>query len=278
MPSSKTIADLKTKFLKPALTSHYEVKIPLGSLPAGIQDIVGALDEDDLNLSCIETSLPGSSLATFEVKNDYTGVTERLAHRRMYDDRIDFTFLVDAEKYFAIRIFEKWIRYIAGEDVDREDGETQITTRGVNYHYRIRYPGTGSDTTGYRCTDGLKITKFEKDMRNSLTYEFIGAYPISISSMPVSYEASSLLKCTVSMSYLRYVMTELVNPDPNPAIKPKAAQADKENTQELPVAQQNASDIIQATSGRDKDGNIGSGNIDSATGEVMESIEQQQSS
>ena len=268
MPSSKTIADLKTKFLKPALTSHYEVKIPLGSLPAGIQDIVGALDEDDLNLSCIETSLPGSSLATFEVKNDYTGVTERLAHRRMYDDRIDFTFLVDAEKYFAVRIFEKWMRYIAGEDADRQDGET-ITTKGVNYHYRVRYPGTGSDTTGYRCTDGLKIIKFEKDMRNSLTYEFIGAYPISISSMPVSYESSSLLKCTVSMSYLRYVITELISPDPTPSIPPQATKADKENTQPLPVPQQKASDVIQNT------GPEGEGLYDSATGERMLSTEQQ---
>ena len=274
MPSAKTIADLKTKFLKPALTSHYEVTIPLGSLPEGVKSIVGTLDQADLNLSCMETSLPGSSLATFEVKNDYTGVTERLAHRRMYDDRIDFTFLVDAEKYFAIRIFEKWMRYIAGEDVDRQDGET-LTTKGVNYHYRVRYPGTGSDTTGYRCVDGLKITKFEKDMRNSLTYEFIGAYPISISSMPVSYESSSLLKCTVSMSYLRYVMTELINPDLTPTIKPQSTKADEENTQELPVAQQKASDVIQSTSGRDKDGNFGSGNIDSATGELMITTEEQ---
>jgi len=271
MPSSKTIADLKTKFLKPALTSHYEVNIPL---PEGIKSIVGTLDQADLNLSCMETSLPGSSLATFEVKNDYTGVTERLAHRRMYDDRIDFTFLVDAEQYFVIRIFEKWMRYIAGEDSDRQDGET-ISTRGLNYHYRVRYPGTGADTTGYRCMRGLKITKFEKDMLNSLTYEFVGAYPISISSMPVSYEASSLLKCTVSMSYLRYVMSESIKPDPTPDIPPQATKADKENTQELPVAQQNASDVIQSTSGRDANGNFGSGNIDSATGELMITTEEQ---
>ena len=268
MPSSKTIADLKTKFLKPALTSHYEVKIPLGSLPAGIQDIVGALDEDDLNLSCIETSLPGSSLATFEVKNDYTGVTERLAHRRMYDDRIDFTFLVDAEKYFAIRIFEKWMRYIAGEDADRQDGETQ-TVVGPNYHYRVRYPGTGADATGYRCMRGLMITKFEKNMRNTLNYEFIGAYPISISSMQVSYESSSLLKCTVSMSYLRYVITELISPDPTPSISPQATKSDKNNTQPLPVPQQKASDVIQNT------GPEGEGLYDSATGERMLSTEQQ---
>jgi hypothetical protein len=265
MPSAKTIADLKTKFLKPALTSQYEVTIPLGSLPEGVKSIVGTLDQADLNLSCMETSLPGSSLATFEVKNDYTGVTERLAHRRMYDDRIDFTFLVDAEKYFAIRIFEKWMRYIAGEDANREDGETQ-TTLGQNYHYRIRYPGTGGDTTGYRCMRGLKIVKFEKDMLNSLTYEFIGAYPISISSMPVSYEASSLLKCTVSMSYLRYVMTELISSTPATTIKPQAAKADEENTQELPVAQKNESKV------QDNPGNTaGEGtafvSTDSATGD-----------
>ena len=265
MPSSKTIADLKTKFLKPALTSHYEVNIPL---PEGIKSIVGTLDQADLNLSCMETSLPGSSLATFEVKNDYTGVTERLAHRRMYDDRIDFTFLVDAEKYFAVRIFEKWMRYIAGEDADRQDGETQ-TVVGPNYHYRVRYPGTGADATGYRCMRGLMITKFEKNMRNTLSYEFIGAYPISISSMQVSYESSSLLKCTVSMSYLRYVMTELISPAPATTIKPQATQADKENTQPLPVPQQKASDVIQNT------GPEGEGLYDSATGERMLSTEQQ---
>jgi hypothetical protein len=61
--------------------------------------------------------------------------------------------------------------------------------------------------------------------------------------MPVSYESSSLLKCTVSMSYLRYVMTEVVKPDPTPTIKPQAAKADKENTQELPVAQANESKV-----------------------------------
>lgn len=272
MPSPKTINQLKTKFLKPALTSHYEVKIPLGSLPAGIKDIVGALDEDDLNLSCIETSLPGSSLATFEVTNDYTGVTERLAHRRMYDDRIDFTFLVDAEKYFAIRIFEKWMRYIAGEDADRQDGETQ-TVVGPNYHYRVRYPGTGADATGYRCMRGLMITKFEKNMRNTLNYEFIGAYPISISSMPVSYESSSLLKCTVSMSYLRYVITELISPDPTPFIPPQATKADKNNTQELPVAQKKESKVVIQNTGPQ-----GEGLYDSATGEFIASTAQQQSS
>ena len=47
------------------------------------------------------------SLATFEVNNDRTGVTERHVHRRMFDDRIDLTFYVDAGKYLPIKFFEK---------------------------------------------------------------------------------------------------------------------------------------------------------------------------
>ena len=38
-----------------------------------------------------------------------------------------------------------------------------------------------------------------------MTYiSFVRAFPIAVASMPVSYDASSLLKCTVSMTYIRY--------------------------------------------------------------------------
>ena len=78
----------------------------------------------------------------------------------------------------------------------------------------------------------LEITKFEKNLeakRGSadrirraipLTYSFINAYPLSISSMPVSYDASSLLKCNVSFTYSRY-SARPANPDANdPLINP----------------------------------------------------------
>ena len=62
----------------------------------------------------------------------------------------------------------------------------------------------------YACS-GMKITKFESDTYtktgNSLTYNFIKAFPIAINSMPVSYDSSQLLKCTVSMTYIRYTLT-----------------------------------------------------------------------
>ena len=60
---------------------------------------------------------------------------------------------------------------------------------------------------------GLEITKFEKNLNSKdpvrgrtrpLTYTFIDAFPKAISSMPVSYEASDLLKCSVTFAYTRY--------------------------------------------------------------------------
>ena len=66
--------------------------------------------------------LPGSSVATLEINNDRSGVTERHAHRKFFDDRIDFTFYVDVENYLPILFFESWIDYVSGA------GTTQIVT------------------------------------------------------------------------------------------------------------------------------------------------------
>ena len=271
------IKGLRTKILAPALTSHYEVKIPRataeqlsgnakGSLNKILDPILGADGQENLNISCSETNLPGSSIATFEVKNDYAGVTERYAHRRMYDDRIDFTFYVDSNQYMAIRFFESWMKFVTGEAGTRTDGDTRELTN-PGYHYRMNFPET------YRCERGLKIIKFERNYQSSLEYEFIGAYPISVSSMPVSYDSSNLLKCSVSMTYLRYVMKEITqaNKTPQPAVSTQ--KADKVNTQEPPVAQKNESktqqNVIQNT------GPEGEGLYDSATGARLLSTEQQ---
>ena len=272
MPSNRTIAQIKSGLLRPALTSHFEVQIPVGSgnlntLLKGIVPDVGV--QDILNISCSDASLPGSSIATFELQNDFTGTTERYAHRRMYDDRIDFTFYVDAEKYTPIRFFERWMRFVTGESGPRADGSS-LELKDTRYHYRMNFPEE------YRC-EGLKIRKFERDYKtelpkhgySSLEYEFIGAYPVSVSSMPVSYDSSSLLKCSVSMTYLRYVITEITQARQQPDTSVPTQKADKSNTQELPVAQEKASDVIQNT------GPQGEGLYDSATGERLLSTEQQ---
>ena len=210
MPIVRNIADIKSNLLHPALTSHFEVTIPR---PPGLTDNYLTANglpsytglQEQLNLMCSEATLPGSNLATFEINDNFHGVTERHAYRRIYDDRIDLTFYVNADNYMPIRYFEIWMKYISGESVSAGGG--MLSSKNSNYFYRVNYPDK------YMAT-GLQVIKFERtgDTKNEryiskpLIYEFINSYPISVASMPVSYDSSSLLKCSVSLSYIRYLM------------------------------------------------------------------------
>lgn len=208
-----SVGDIKSRILRPSLTSQYIVNISppkTGFISPRVDAQNPTRRYDRLSIACVEASLPGSSLATLDIDNDYAGVSEKHGYRRIYDDRIDFTFFVDADDYYSIRFFEAWIAYVVNEQRNGFDLP--------NYTYRVNFPGKppGKETGGYYAND-LSITKFEKDFDipklsrgtgKFLTYKFINAFPISIGSMPVSYEQSSLLKCNVSFSYSRYMIDE----------------------------------------------------------------------
>ena len=239
-PRGRSLSEVKAKLLNPATTSHYQVMIGdpfqsgppgVGGFNAGIADfseylrrqglteIGGSLPidkRDKLNLLCCDTALPGSNFATTELLNDSTGVTERHVHRRIFDDRIDLTFYCDAVEYLPIRYFEAWMQFIGNEKMDNKNPQ---------FFYRMRFPN--------QYKGSLEITKFEKNLeakRGSadrirraipLTYTFINTYPISIASMPVSYESSSLLKCRVSMTYSRYTTTPGNSDASDPVLNPR---------------------------------------------------------
>jgi hypothetical protein len=201
-PRVRDVSFIKTKLMQPALTSHYEVYInPPPEAKSFIDKSGFPFDMTDLLLiSCSDASLPGSSLTTHELNNDFTGVTQRHAYRRLYDDRVDFTFYVNStsrpgQGYDQIRYFEAWMRYISGEQIANSDDITNF--------YRIKYPKQ------YK-SPFISITKFERDLGSGRTsgrmvYKFINAFPISVGSMPVSYDSSQLLKVSVSFTYDRYV-------------------------------------------------------------------------
>ena len=208
-----SITEIRSRafLLQPALTSNFEVYIKaLSKADEFIKSSGGGVFggvEERLLIGCSEASLPGSSLATHELNNDVTGITQRHSYRRLYDDRADFTFYVTAGKgkeYEQIKYFERWIMYISGEQ--------EATAEDVTYPYRSAWP------EDYKTS--IYITKFERDAQakkgfknpinggltsGQLVYTFFNAFPISISSMPVSYDSSSLLKCTVSFTYDKYV-------------------------------------------------------------------------
>ena len=197
-PNRVSTSSLKSRILHLAQTSVYQVKMqPPSTVVAflGERNFNYYGDGQDVELKCSEATLPGTSLATHDVTNDFAGVTEKMAYRRIYDETIDLTFYVD-NNYDTIEFFDGWVDYIAnGSFTDRG------TMKDPTAFYRMNYPDT------YKSN--IYLTKFEKDVgRNrskQLNYTFVNAFPISVGAMPVSYGPSDTLRCTVSFSYMRYI-------------------------------------------------------------------------
>jgi hypothetical protein len=215
-PSIKSNFQIKEKLLRPALTSNYQCWF---NPPAPViswlteKGLNFTINKELISLSCSEASLPGSSFMTNEITDDYTGITERHAYRRAYDDRVDFTFYVDHGRsdgnYNVLWFFEKWMQYIVNEQ-----DALGLDTR--QFYYRIRFPEQ------YQ-TDNLFINKFERDFKGQyLQYKFMQAYPISLNSIPVSYDSSQLLKVTVSFTYTRYLTKRSNNELPQEPNQPTA--------------------------------------------------------
>jgi len=194
-----TMQDVKEKLGKLSITNQYQVNF--SSLKKTITDYLEIIGLDnakeflsrDAGILCSEASLPASAFATGEVKDNFMGIPQEFAHTRLYTD-IDFTFYVDQD-YTLLRIFEGWMDYIAsGADSDG----IGVGQRG--FYRRFKYPND------YKC-DTMSITKFEKNLGRTLLYEFVNAFPKSITPIPVTYGTADLLKVTVSFNYDRYVVT-----------------------------------------------------------------------
>lgn len=154
-----------------------------------------------VGIMCAEATLPTSSFATSEVKDNYQGINQQFAHTRIYVDS-DFSFYVDSD-YNVLKFFEGWMDYVAGDDNFK--GITR--TDDVNYYRRLNYPMNRDNKIGYK-SGSLTITKFEKnlDPKKSITYEYVNAFPKSMTSIPVQYGGADLVKVNVQFAYDRYRM------------------------------------------------------------------------
>ena len=212
-PRPYKTSELKSRITNLAQTSVYQLKI---QPPAGLFSLLKETGRDldynrageNLELLCDSAVLPGSSFATHEPTNDYAGVTERMAYRRMYDGTLDLSFMVD-RNYNVIEMLDGWLDFISGVGIT--GSRSAYKSRHVNY--RMTYPEQ------YRTE--LFLTKFEKDVSypddfgdviegvldppKQLLYTFVGAFPSSVTSTPVSYGPSDVLRVNVSFSYMRYV-------------------------------------------------------------------------
>ena len=181
-----------------AQTNHFQVTF--SSLRPSVESYLrDYLKVDDIRnflsrragILCDSASLPTTAYATAEVRDNFMGVPQQFAHTRIYTD-LDFSFYVD-EDYNLLKIFEGWMEYISS------GANTSTLQDDRAYFRRMRYPDS------YKC-DTMYITKFEKNYRRRLDYQFINAFPKSITSIPVSYGSAEVLKVTVSFNYDRYIM------------------------------------------------------------------------
>lgn len=203
-PVPQKVSDLKQKILNPSLTSHYLMNITPPGI-GGQMFEMGAFyntntNFDSIEIACSEASLPGSSLATIDISNDYRGISEKHAYRRLYDDTINFTFYVDAtagKEYYVIKFFEAWMAYIT----NLRFPDIQKST----YDYRVKFPES-------YYARAMSIQKFERNFGSlsdeqkpsPMKYEFYNAYPLNLNSIPVSYDGSEVLKCSVDFTFSRY--------------------------------------------------------------------------
>ncbi len=216
LPNKVSTSAIKSRILNIAQTSVYRVRL---QPPAPVQDFlrdapidqqINYVDEGfNIEMLCSDATLPGQSLFTADQQIDYPGVREQMAYRKIYDDRVDFTFMVD-KNYNVMQFFEGWINYITGQGTTFSNDDY----RSRSSYYRMNYPNK------YK-TDNLYITKFEKDVAGKyLEYQFIGAFPISIAPISVSYEASNILRYTASFSFMRYVRSRKDVPSDDVSILP----------------------------------------------------------
>ena len=195
-PERLTLSDIKSRLLNVSQSSLYRLTL---SVPQAVRNklSLSSVDYDNISLLCCEAALPGSSLTTHEVNNDYHGVTEKMAYRRMYDETLSLTFYVDRE-FRVIELIEGWMNYISGMNDANLYKDPYVS-------YRMAYPNS------YK--NNIYLTKFERDhfssqsnlVRTTLDYTFVQAFPLALTSMPVSYEGSDVLKCSVSFNFMRYV-------------------------------------------------------------------------
>ena len=200
--------DVKKLFGNLSQTNYYQVDFSSLSTFGPNQELIKYLGERgvdrdfisrDAGLLCSEASLPGTSLATAEVKDNFMGVSQEFAHTRLYTD-FDFTFYVDND-YKSIKFFEGWIDFISSGSETLApigDGANPLNS---NYYRRMRYPDT------YKCQT-MTITKFERNVSstNTIKYSFINVFPKTISAIPISYGGADILKVSVSFNYDRYAI------------------------------------------------------------------------
>lgn len=194
--SKKTISDFAPLFRNLAQTSHYEVTFD--GLGQELKSYLALKNIDnnfinDFGLLCSSANLPTSNFTTVTTRGNLTGMIENHAHTRDYGKEVSMEFYVD-KNYKSLLLIENWMEYISSGN-HKNNVEKQNDT---NYYIRLRYPD-------FYKSNSTRIYKFDRDYNRTISYTFIGMFPVALNPITVSYNASEILKMNVIFSYDRYI-------------------------------------------------------------------------
>lgn len=132
-----------------------------------------------LSLQCEATELPGKSLITQDAK--VYGPTYKVPYQTQYGET-NLTFLCTND-FYERKLFDRWLESIMPTDTNN-----------------LRYP----DDDATRYLTNIKIIQYDEFIKQIYAIELIDAYPISISSQPLSWSEDNFHRLTVQFTYKKY--------------------------------------------------------------------------
>ena len=167
---------------------------------------------DYLALFCSEAVLPATNIEVSSVRGLRQGIAQGYAAYRTFPD-VTLTFYSQRD-YFTNDVFNAWTEYISPTHTHGNTifGESTKDRMDDNFAYRkMKYPNT------YKCD--MKITAFTRDVvskwdrlykngyvevPNSIQYNLMNAFPVSVVASPLAYGDAELMKTTVTFNYETY--------------------------------------------------------------------------
>lgn len=173
-----------------------------------------------LPLQCEAAGLPGRSFASFEART--YGPNIKYPYQSIFGD-VSLTFFCVSNPsgstgagLYEKRFFDEWM-----EQINPSTQDTNIARGGFyNFNYKDDYVTT--------------ITVEHYDTQDNIDYgiELIDAFPLDVSSVPLSWQDDSVMRVTVTLAYTRWQLKGTNNsPVSIPAIQPGSIDSSQVSTQ-----------------------------------------------
>lgn len=199
------MADVRDPVSRVSLDTFYQVSFNFGNYDkwfdetsSGNRRSNGLDFMQKMNLLCTQAEIPGTSYLTTQAVGHHQGIQEVFPTLRQFPP-LNLTFYVDAD-HLILQVLENWMTYI----------NPLSNQRSLNAFGRLNYPDNYKEI--------IHLSKFERDTflkgnnfdgspratTNVSHYEFVNVWPQNVQSMRMSYGQSSILRCSIVLSYDRF--------------------------------------------------------------------------